>query len=189
MPQNESQIAALPDEGAELRAPAQRRPLYRRALEVIVSLVFLALALRGVRLGDLWDALRRASYLWLLLAVAITVLLLLIKGWRWQLLFYPEYRLPYGSVLTALCAGYLASNVLPARLGEVVRLLLLAGEQPVSVARTFSTIVIERLLDVLTLWSCWWSCCPSYRSTCPPRSSTAPRGWVWWPCWRRSPWC
>lgn len=134
-----------------LEAPATRRARLQRALEIGISLLFLALALRGIRLGDLWEALRRANYLWLLPAIGITVALLFLKAWRWRLLFYPEHRLAYSSVLTALCAGYLASNVLPARLGEVVRLVLLVSEQPVSVARTFSTIVVERLLDILTL--------------------------------------
>ncbi len=94
---------------------------------------------------------RQANYLWLVPAVAVTVAILLLKGWRWQLLFLPEYHLPFAPVFSALCAGYLVSNVLPARLGELARLVLLVGEQPVSVARTFSTIVIERVLDVLTL--------------------------------------
>jgi glycosyltransferase 2 family protein len=135
----------------ETEASVRRAP-WRRVLEVLVSLLFLALALRGVSLAQLWSALRTADYLWLAPGIIITVILLVLKAWRWQLLFYPEYRLPFSSVFTALCAGYLASNVFPARLGEVVRMFLLAGEQPVSVARTLSTIVIERLLDLLTLF-------------------------------------
>jgi uncharacterized protein (TIRG00374 family) len=131
---------------------ALKRAPWRRILEVLVSLVFLALALRGVQLGDLWAALRTADYLWLVPGILITAGILVLKAWRWRLLFYPEYRLPFSSVFTALCAGYLASNVFPARLGEVVRMFLLAGEQPVGVARTFSTIVIERLLDLVTLF-------------------------------------
>jgi glycosyltransferase 2 family protein len=128
-----------------------RRPLIQRALEIGISLVFLVLALRGVSFPELWAQLRQANYVWLLPAVATTMAVLLLKGWRWQLLFLPEYHLPFGPVFSALCAGYLVSNVLPARLGELARLVLLVGEQPVSVARTFSTIVIERVLDVLTL--------------------------------------
>ncbi len=53
--------------------------------------------------------------------------------------------------MTALCTGYLVSNVFPARAGELARLVLLVSEQPVSVARTLSTIIVERLLDLLTL--------------------------------------
>ncbi len=132
-------------------APAPRRALLQRVLEAAISLGFLALALRGIRFADLLAALRGANYLWLVPCVLTMIALLVLKTWRWQLLFYPEHRLPFNSVFTALCAGYLASNVLPARAGEVVRLVLLVSEQPVSAARTLSTIVVERLLDVLTL--------------------------------------
>lgn len=133
--------------------PAAKRPraLLQRGLEVGISLGFLALALRGINFADLLGALRQANYAWLIPGVLLTVALLFLKAWRWQWLFLPEYRLPFSSVFTAMCAGYLASNVLPARAGEFARLVLLVSEQPVSVARTFSTIIVERLLDLLTL--------------------------------------
>lgn len=127
------------------------RARLQRVLEVAVSLVFLALALRKISFGELWAALTTANWLWLIPCVLITVALLLLKGWRWQLLFLPEHRLPFKPVFVALCAGYLASNVFPARAGELVRLVLLVSDQPVDAARTLSSIVVERLLDVLTL--------------------------------------
>ncbi|MDQ1301883.1 MAG: glycosyltransferase 2 family protein, partial [Chloroflexota bacterium] len=130
--------------------PARRAPL-QRAIEIAISLAFLVLALRGVQFDALWGALRQANYIWLVPAVLLTVNTLLIKAWRWQLMFRPEYRLPFGSVFTALSAGYLASNVLPARLGEVVSVVLLVSDEPVSVARTLSTLIVTRLLDVLSL--------------------------------------
>lgn len=131
-------------------SPARRAPL-QRAIEIAVSLAFLALALRGVQFDDLWAALRHASYIWLAPAVLATILTLLIKAWRWQLLFRPEYHPPFPAVYTALSAGYLASNVLPARLGEVVSVVLLVSDEPVSVARTLSTLIVTRLLDLLSL--------------------------------------
>lgn len=132
-------------------APSARRAPFQRAIEIVVSVAFLALALRGVRFDDLWAALRHAAYAWLVPAVLLTVVTLLIKAWRWQLMFRPEYRLPFGSVFTALAAGYLASNVLPARLGEVVSIVLLVSDEPVSAARTLSTLIVTRLLDLLSL--------------------------------------
>ena len=88
-----------------------------------ISLAFLFLALRGIRLEALWAALQEANYWWLIPCVLVTVALLFLKGWRWQLLFLPEYRVRFWSVFSAMCAGYLASNVLPGRAGELVRLV------------------------------------------------------------------
>jgi uncharacterized protein (TIRG00374 family) len=153
---------------APASAVSSRRPPVQRVLEIVISLVFLALALRGVHFSELWAQLRHANYLWLLPPIAVTILILVLKGWRWQLLFLPEYRLPFEPVFSALCAGYLVSNVLPARLGELARLVLLAGEQPVSVARTFSTIVIERVLDLLTLLLMFAAMLPFLNVQLPP---------------------
>lgn len=132
-------------------APARGRARLQRVLEIAISLGFLALAVRGIDFRELWAALRGAQYLWLLPGVLMIVALLFVKAWRWQLLFLPEHRLPFWSVYTAMAAGYLASNVFPARAGELARLVLLVSEQPVSVARTLSTIIVERLLDLLSL--------------------------------------
>ena len=60
-------------------------------------------------------------------------------------------QVPFESVLTAQSAGYLASNVLPGRAGEAVRFVLMASDQPVGAARVLSTMLVERLLDTLSL--------------------------------------
>jgi glycosyltransferase 2 family protein len=130
---------------------ASRRPLVQRGIEILASLLCLALALRGVDFSGLASALGEANYWWLIPAVCVTLALEALKAWRWQLLFLPERRLHYWSVFTALAAGYLASNVMPGRVGELLRLVLLSSEEKVSPARVVSTIVIERLYDILSL--------------------------------------
>jgi uncharacterized protein (TIRG00374 family) len=129
----------------------KQRTKLQFVLEVLISSTLLVLALWGIDFSGLWKALRNANYLWLFPSAMSVILLLLLKAWRWQLLYYPEYRLPFGSVFTALSAGFFISNILPARLGEVLRVLLIVSEQPVGIARTTSTIIIEHLLDVATL--------------------------------------
>lgn len=131
--------------------PSRKRALLQRALEIAISLGFLLLALRGINLATLWEGISSANPWWLMASAAATVALLFFKAWRWQLLFLPEYHPKYGSVFTAMSGGYLASNVLPARMGELVRLVLLVSDEPVSGARTLSTIVVERVLDILSL--------------------------------------
>ncbi len=92
-------------------------------LGLAVSALFVWISLRGIDLRRAFVALQQANYWWLIPCVLITVALLFLKGWRWQLMFLPEYRLPYWSVYTAMCAGYLANNVLPGRAGELIRLV------------------------------------------------------------------
>lgn len=134
-------------------APATRRSraLLQRGLEIGISLVFLWLAVRQIDFKALLLALRNANWIWIIPAIAGIVIMLLIKSWRWQIMFLPEHHVPFEAVLTAESAGYLASNVLPGRAGEAVRLVLLASDQPVGAARVLSTMLVERLLDTLSL--------------------------------------
>ena len=128
-----------------------RRPAFRRAAEIAISSGLLAAALWKVNLTRLWQALSSGNYYWLLPSALAVFALLLLKTWRWRLLYCPGFRLPFASLLTALSAGFFVSNILPARLGEVTRLFLIAGEQQVGIGRSVSTILIEHLLDLATL--------------------------------------
>lgn len=120
-------------------------------LELLISSSLMVLAIWGIDFSSLWSVLSGANYLWLIPSVLSVVLLTSLKAWRWRLLYYPEHRLPFGSLFTALSAGFFISNILPARLGEVSRVLLIVSEQPVGISRTTVTIVIEHLLDLATL--------------------------------------
>ncbi|MGE5601813.1 MAG: lysylphosphatidylglycerol synthase transmembrane domain-containing protein [Nitrososphaerales archaeon] len=147
VPNEDSLPAAAPGK------PARRRSkvLLQRGLEIGVSLLFLWLAVRQIDFRALLLALRDADWIYILPAIAGITAMLLIKSWRWQIMFLPEHKVPFEAVLTAESAGYLASNVLPGRAGEAIRLVLLASDQPVGAARVLSTMVIERLLDTLSL--------------------------------------
>ena len=137
--------------GARPAAADVRRPAFRRAAEIAISCGLLAAALWNVHFTRLWQALSKGNYYWLLPSAAAVFALLLLKTWRWRLLYYPAFRLPFAPLLTAMSAGFFVSNILPARLGEVTRVFLIAGEQQVGMGRSVSTILIEHLLDLATL--------------------------------------
>ena len=138
------------EETLPVAGPKRSRAWLQRGLELTISAVCLWLALRAIDFEALWGALKAAQWVWLIPAVLGITAMMFIKAWRWQILFLPEHRVPFDSVFTAQSAGYLASNVFPGRVGELVRLVLLASEQPVGGARVLSTIVVERLLDILS---------------------------------------
>ena len=128
-----------------------KRSKFQVLIEISISSGLMVLALWGIDLSSLWKVLRNTNCLWLIPSVLSVFLLLLLKSWRWQLLYYPGHKLPFGSLFTALSAGFFISNILPARLGEVSRVLLIVSEQPVGISRTTATIIIEHLLDLATL--------------------------------------
>jgi uncharacterized membrane protein YbhN (UPF0104 family) len=120
-------------------------------LGLLVSAVFAYLAVRNVRVGDVWDGLRESNYWWLLpslLALATSVLLRTI---RWQYLFPKGTRPALGPTFRATIVGYFFNIVLPARAGEAARVLALCHETKTSKAEAAATVVVERAYDVLSL--------------------------------------
>jgi uncharacterized protein (TIRG00374 family) len=124
---------------------------FRLWIGILISIFCLGLALKDVRFADVWEALQGANYVFVILTVLMTALGLVGRALRWQLLFYPTKDLPFSKVFAVLNIGYLLMNVLPARLGDVARAVLLGELTGVSKARTLSTIIVERVTDVLVV--------------------------------------
>jgi uncharacterized protein (TIRG00374 family) len=118
---------------------------------LLISLVALFLALRGLHWGEVGSALRDANYLLLLPAAVVMFFSLYFRAIRWGVLFHPRTDLRTGPLMGAMNVGYSVNNLLPLRVGEIVRAYLIGEAQQVSTAHALSTIVVERVLDVLTV--------------------------------------
>jgi uncharacterized protein (TIRG00374 family) len=115
------------------------------------SAVFTYLAVRNVRLSELWHSLRHTNYWWLLPAFGALVIGNLLRGFRWQYLFAAETRPPYRPVLEGMLIGQFFNNVLPARAGEAARIVYLNQQARTSRAETVGTVISERAYDVLSV--------------------------------------
>ncbi len=71
----------------------------------------------------------------------------LFRAFRWQRLIEPIHPVRYARMLAYLLVGYLANNVLPARLGELVRSHYLGDREGISRTATLGTVVVERVVD------------------------------------------
>lgn len=123
----------------------------RAALGVAISVVALALVARSVDLGAAWQALRAADGRWIALLVAFIVGDLVLRAVRWRVLLAPLAVVPLSATMASLLVGYLANNVLPARLGEIVRSHDLGRRTGVSRSTILGTIVIERVVDTMVV--------------------------------------
>ncbi len=119
---------------------------------VAVSVATLALLVLLVDRRELWDALRTANYLYLAPAIVLYFVGQWFRALRWQYLLSPIARISAKRLYPVIIIGYLANNVLPARIGELVRAVYLAQrEREVSVPASIATLSVERLYDGLTL--------------------------------------
>ena len=128
--------------------PARRR--FSEALGLAAGLAVSLLALVAVFAWSGWGrlgaALAAADYRWVVLGAILYLVSLVVRAACWRTLL--SRSVPLGRVLATLTEGYLINNLLPWRLGEVGRALLLGRQPGMSPSRVLSSIVGERVLDV-----------------------------------------
>lgn len=96
--------------------------------------------------GQLYQALRAANYQLVLAALGIAVVWLAVRSMAWRVLL--QEKATFSQVFFAVNEGYLLNNILPFRLGEVARSFLLSLKAGLSFWEVFSTVLIERALDL-----------------------------------------
>lgn len=119
-------------------------------LGIAISLLCLYLAFYKVQWAEVGSTLRRANYLSLIAAIFFQLLSLAIAGFRWKMVI----NLPgvsWASTSRSMMVGLMINNLLPGRLGELVRPILLAREIKRSRSFLFATVVVDRLSDLLVL--------------------------------------
>lgn len=122
------------------------------AIGVIISIVFTFLAFRDVNLHEMFDALKGANYLWLLPAFLFMLTSHLVRAYRWRYFLEPmKARVQFAPMFSALMIGYAANNIFPLRLGEFLRAYAIGKSQKISKSSSFATIIVERLIDILSL--------------------------------------
>ena len=116
-----------------------------------VAIVLLALFFRQASITDAWNEIRAGNPGLVLLAVVVAMVTYALRAFRWQYLLRALGPTRYGSAFRATVIGFAVNFLLPGRIGELVRPYLLAREERLSATSTFATIILERLLDMVTV--------------------------------------
>ena len=119
---------------------------------IAVTVLLLWWALRNVSISEVWANIRLGN-LWLLLAsVSVATFGFFIRALRWKVLLAPlGVDTSVRSRFAGVSIGFMANNILPARVGEFVRAYSFSRMEPVSVTAAFGSLVVERLLDGVVL--------------------------------------
>lgn len=127
------------------------QPRVRNALILLVTLGLLGVFLRSVNVAEVWAETRRADPWPLLLAVAATGVTYVVRAFRWQYLLAAIGPTRFSTAFRTTVIGFAATFLLPARAGEVIRPYLLARHEGLNATAAFATIILERLLDLITV--------------------------------------
>jgi len=131
-----------------------RKQGVKRGAEFVVSLTLAVLILYALLMHfDLRrtaESVRQAHPSLLLMGITLMVAAYFLRGWRWRIW---QGNLSYWNSLRVILIGFMGNNILPARLGEVVRAHCAAAKANDGWGRTaaLSSIAAERILDGLVL--------------------------------------
>jgi len=125
-----------------------RTQVLRAVAGIAISAIALAVVARSVDLAATAEVLRSAASGWLVAAAGLIVVDIAIRAVRWQRLVAPVAVVRLPRMLGYLLIGYLANNVLPARLGELVRCHYLGDREGLSRTTALGTVVVERVVDI-----------------------------------------
>jgi len=123
-------------------------------LLLAIAVGLLLFAFRGISLRSIVQEIVKANVWWVLLSVVPSIAALVSRSYRWNLLIEPlGYKPKLIKTFYAVTIGYFANLGFP-RLGEVTRCAALSKAESVPFNMLLGTVIVERVVDVLTLIIC-----------------------------------
>ena len=116
---------------------------------ILVSIICSWLFARKIEWSSLGVAFREAKYIYIFPTTLLMFIGYYIRAIRWEVLVSPIKKVSVLNLFSACMIGIMANNVLPARLGEVIRPVMIARKEKIEVSASFATIAIERVFDIL----------------------------------------
>ena len=116
-------------------------------LGILISLISLAAIFFFIRPQEILVALQTTRYGYLIFTGLGIIAFLAIRAVRWRYMLHNDA--PWATVFHIQNIGYLLSSVLPLRIGDVARAVLIGSVPPITISRGISTMVVERVLDML----------------------------------------
>lgn len=117
------------------------------AVAMLLAAVLLYFSFRGIDLAELEKTLKSAQMGPLAIGLLTSTLALWLRSYRWRVLLNGSESLPLGTVFWANALCYLGNNVLPARMGELLRIEALKRRYEISRSYLLATALIERMVD------------------------------------------
>jgi len=120
------------------------------SLGVLFSLVAMLVLFQGLEIDKLASEISKANYWSLMPFIVLETLALWARGMRWRVLL--EEKLGSKRLFWITNISYYLSNILPLRIGELGRVYLVTRNSKVTGMQALSTALLERLLDVVTVF-------------------------------------
>ena len=118
---------------------------------IILSFIGLYFAFNDFNFNQFIVSIKKVKLFYLILACILLIFSVLLRAFRWNYLLLNEKNIRYKILFRAEMIGYFANNVLPLRLGELYRAIILSKKVSIPKTTILGSIVIERILDLFGL--------------------------------------
>jgi len=127
------------------------KKIARWAVGIVFSAILLYVALRGTDVTNIVQSLRKTDLTQVTVAVLFLFLSFWVRAWRWRYLLLPLKPVRVLPLFRSTMFGFMGNYLLPLRAGELVRAVSIGQTQTISKASALGSIVLERVLDGMTL--------------------------------------
>lgn len=117
----------------------------------LLSALTLYLSFRNVPVHQLVSYLRTINYWWILPTMAILTFAFVLRTLRWQIILRNIERIEFAQAFHPLMIGFMMNCVLPGRVGELARPVLLKQRKGIPVTTGIATVAAERIFDICML--------------------------------------
>ena len=133
-------------------SPKTKKSIYL-SIGIIVSGFLIWKVFGNIDFEKLIETLQNANYFWLIPNIILIAFAMYQRAYRWKFMLAPIKHVKFDNLLAATCVGFMANNVLPARLGEFVRAYSLSSQdKEISKSASLATIFVERMIfDLVAL--------------------------------------
>jgi len=121
------------------------------SVSLAIAALFMWFALKGMEFKKIAGYFAKANYFWVFAAALFGILAYWFRAVRWNLLLEPMgYKISNSNAFWTISFGYLMNLTIP-RSGEVARSTALFGVEKVPVDKSFGTIILERVVDLVCM--------------------------------------
>ena len=128
---------------------------FRRQAQLVAGLAVSAALLwwlfKDTNWAEVGRVVRNANLLWLAAAVGLVLVSFVVRIFRWRALVAVDPAPSFMKLFNATQIGFFANFVLPARLGEVIRAVVLSRGTGIPVSKSLAFVAVDRITDLVGL--------------------------------------
>ena len=117
----------------------------------VLSVLALYFAFKNVPFYSIYRYLRSIDYIWIIPSIMLGLLGFVLRVIRWQVLLLSVRPLGFWQSFHPLMVGFMVNCILPGRVGEAVRPLILQKKEKISFITGLATVATERVFDITIL--------------------------------------